>query len=80
MPLISTVVEPVGSYRSYSLLIQKQPGTRGDLINVQVFLPPGATLLDSSPEPTASYTIDQTIIEYDLTLRTDQWITVTYTP
>lgn len=74
------VVEPVGSYRSYSLLIQKQPGTRGDLVNVQVFLPPGATLLDSSPEPTASYTIDQTIIEYDLTLRTDQWITVTYTP
>jgi len=74
------VVEPVGNYRRYSLLIQKQPGTRGDLVNVQVFLPPGAALVDASPEPTASYTIDQTIVEFDLTLRADQWITITYAP
>lgn len=47
---------------------------------MQQFLPPGVVLVDASPEPTASYTIDQTIVEFDLTLRADQWITLTYSP
>jgi len=73
-------VEDFGTYRRYRLLLQKQPGTRGDSVNVQIFLPPGATLVDATPAPTASYTIDQTIIEFDVTLRTDQWVTVIYAP
>ncbi|MBE2271531.1 MAG: DUF4012 domain-containing protein, partial [Anaerolinea sp.] len=75
-----TVLQDFGTYQRYQLLVQKQPGTRGDLVNVQVFLPPGATLVDASPDPTASYTIDQTIIEFDLNLRMDQTVTVIYAP
>jgi len=69
-------VEAFGSYQRYRLLLQKQPGTRGDLVNAQIFLPTGATLVDASPTPTASYTIDQTNIEFDLSLRNDQGATV----
>ena len=72
------LVETMGPYRRYKLLLQKQPGTIGELANVQVTLPPGAEPISVSPEPAASYHLDQSIIEFRVELLTDQWIEVIY--
>ena len=74
------ITELFGTYRRYRLFIQKQPGTRSEPVNLQIFLPPDAELIDASPQPSASYTIDQTIVEFNLSLRTDQWVTLIYEP
>lgn len=73
------LVETMGPYRRYKLLLQKQPGTIGELANVQVTLPPGAKPISMSPEPAANYELDQSIIEFRVDLLTDQWIEVIYT-
>lgn len=72
------LVDTIGPYQRYRLLIQKQPGTPGDAANVQVTLPVGATAIGMTPEPAASYDLDQPIIEFRLMLETDQWIEVIY--
>lgn len=72
------LVESIGPYQRYRLLLQKQPGTLGDAVNVQVSLPAGATAIGITPEPAASYDLDQPILEFRLTLENDQWIEVVY--
>lgn len=72
------VIEQFGSYRRYRLLIQKQPGTHNDPVTVQVRLPDGAQLVDSSPEPAAIYRLEQEVLEFRTTLATDLWIEVIY--
>ncbi len=73
------VVRTDGPYRHYRLLIQKQPGTRGEAISVQVTLPPGARMVSASPEVLASYELERQILEFRVTLETDRWIEVYYT-
>ncbi len=73
------LVERYGDYRVYRLVLQKQPGTMAELVNVQVTLPPGAALIDSDPEPVASYTLEQRILEFRITLTTDQEIEIIFT-
>ncbi|MCP4591365.1 MAG: hypothetical protein GY842_11510, partial [bacterium] len=36
----------------YSLRVQKQPGTTGHPLAVQIRLPEGSVLLDATPQPT----------------------------
>lgn len=72
------VVEPFGEQKRYRLLIQKQPGTPGDEVNVQVTLPEGAQLISISPDPATSYTLDRRILEFKLRLTTDQWIDIIF--
>ncbi len=72
------LVETMGPYRRYRLLLQKQPGTIGELANVQVTLPPGAEMISATPAPAASYQLDQSVLEFRVELLTDQWIEVIY--
>ena len=72
------VVETIGPYKRYRLLIEKQPGTQGDSTSVQVLLPPDARIVGVSPEPVARYELDRPIVEFRAPLVTDQWIEITY--
>jgi hypothetical protein len=72
------VLEPVGDYQRYRLLIQKQPGMRAERVNVQLGLPADARIVSVSPQPAQSYNLDQLILDFRLNLTTDQWIEVTY--
>lgn len=72
------LIETIGPYQRYHLEIQKQPGTAGDTVDVQVTLPANATAIGITPAPAASYNLDRPILEFRLTLETDQWIEVIY--
>ncbi|MBX3063423.1 MAG: DUF4012 domain-containing protein [Anaerolineae bacterium] len=72
------VVESLGPYRRYRLLLQKQPGTRDDPVTIQVTLPANAVMVSVSPEPAASYTLDKPILEFRLTLTSDRQIEIVY--
>lgn len=73
-----TVTTQIGDYYRYRLLIQKQPGTIADGVSVQVTLPAAAGVLRVSPEPRATYTLDQPILEFDFALASDQQIEIIY--
>ena len=72
------LVEQIGPYQRYRLLIQKQPGTQNEAVNVQVTLPEGATAIGITPEAAASYDLERPIIEFRLMLDSDQWVEVIY--
>lgn len=73
------LVEAFGPYRRYELVLQKQPGALPEQVNVQVTLPVGATVIDTNPEPVASYRLEQRILEFKVTLDRDQRIEVIFT-
>jgi hypothetical protein len=73
-PLISSV----GTYKQYRLLLQKQPGTRGEAATVQVILPSSAEIISTTPAAAASYRLDQLILVFRVQLTGDQWISVIY--
>jgi hypothetical protein len=72
------VVENLGSYQRYRLLVQKQPGTRSNALNIQIMLPPGAKLVRSTPQPDASYELEQPILEFRTDLTMDRWVEIIY--
>ncbi|MDZ4763725.1 MAG: DUF4012 domain-containing protein [Chloroflexota bacterium] len=74
----SNVVEPFGTNWRYRLLIQKQPGTRAEPVNVQITLPSGARLIEVSPIPAAQYQLERQLLEFQFELSTDVWIEVVY--
>lgn len=73
-----SLVQPVGDYQRYWLTLQKQTGSTGDIVNVTVFLPPGAVVLSASPPPNQQYFLDSTVYEYNLTLVQSQSIEIIY--
>ena len=73
-----TLIEEFGNYRRYHLLLQKQPGTTGDPVNVQVRLPVGSSVIVATPEPEATFTLEQPILEFRLTLVRDEWVEIIY--
>jgi hypothetical protein len=72
------IVETLGTYKRYRLLIQKQPGTPNIALSVQISLPSGARVITSSPEPAASYVLDQPILEFRPDFTSDSWIEIIY--
>src|SRR5690606_14409030 len=72
------LVEKIGPYQRYRLLIQKQPGTNANPVNMQVTLPAGARPIGISPEPATSYQLDRPILEFRFMLDSDRWIEVIY--
>lgn len=72
------LVEDFGAYKRYRLLLQKQPGTIREQVTAQITLPPGVSIVDTSPAPAAEYSLDQTTLDFRLTLETDQWIEIIY--
>lgn len=73
------LVEKIGRYRVYKLVMQQQPGTPGESVNVQITLPKGTTIVHTSPAAAASYSLDQPILEFRVALLGDQTIEVIYT-
>ena len=59
-------------------VVQKQPGMRAEIVNVQVTLPDGASLVSSTPAPTASYNIERQILEYRFEMTSDLEIEIVY--
>lgn len=72
------LIENFGPYKRYRLLLQKQPGTPGEAANIQITLPPNTKLISTSPEPDASYTLDNLILEYQTNLTSDKWFEVVF--
>lgn len=72
------VVESIGDYRIYRLLVQKQPGLQATNTNVQIRLPEGTTVIDTIPELVATYELEQPIIDFEFVLESDQWVEVVY--
>ncbi|MFW5771679.1 MAG: DUF4012 domain-containing protein [Phototrophicaceae bacterium] len=72
------LIEQIGPYQRYRLLLQRQPGMSPEPVTVQVTLPPGARVVNTSPAPATSYSLEQLVLDFRLTLETDQWIEVTF--
>jgi hypothetical protein len=72
------VVEPLGDFQRYRLLLQKQPGMIAEPVSVQITLPPNANVISTNPSPVASFRLEQTLLEFRATLTTDIWIEVIY--
>lgn len=72
------LVEQFGPYRRYTLTLEKQPGTLSDFATIQVTLPPGTTIISTSPEPSATFEIDSPILEFRVQLVNDETIEIVY--
>jgi hypothetical protein len=72
------IVQALGSYKHYSLLVQKQPGTGSDSLNIQIMLPEKASVISTSPTASASYDLDRPIIEFRSDLTVDRWFEIIY--
>lgn len=72
------VIETIGDYQRYQLLIQKQPGMRAELVNLQISLPPGAVAVSVTPAPATGYSIDRQILEFRLDLLGDTEVEIVY--
>ncbi|GAB4418217.1 MAG: hypothetical protein Kow00106_14180 [Anaerolineae bacterium] len=73
------LVTQQGPYYRYKLLVQKQPGTLAEPLNVQITLPADARTVYTDPSPAASYSLDQPVLEFRLTLESDRTVEVVYT-
>lgn len=73
------LIEQLGPYRRYKLVLQKQPGMLGEFVNVQVTLPKGAHAISISPEAAASYNLENPILEFRVELVKDEAIEIIFT-
>jgi hypothetical protein len=69
----------LGPYRRYRLVLQKQPGMMGEYVSVQVTLPKGARAISTSPEPAASYSLENPVLEFRVELVKDEEIEIIFT-
>jgi hypothetical protein len=69
------ILEKTGDSYRYSLLIQKQPGTKALPVQVTVELPPGAEWVAVDPEPNA---VEGNTLRYQLSLAIDRHIEVIF--
>jgi len=76
--LTKPLVEPLGAYKRYRLLIQKQPGTPANALDVQVSLPSSTSVISTTPDADASYNLDRPILEFRTDLSVDRWIEIIY--
>ena len=72
------LIETLGAYKRYRLLVQKQPGTPTNALDVQVSLPANATVISTTPIASASYNLDRPILEFRTDLSVDRWIEIIY--
>jgi hypothetical protein len=77
---VPDAVQEYGLYRRYQLLLQKQPGTRAERANVQITLPAGSRVVSVTPTPLDIFLLDAPIIEFRLSMLTDQQIEILFEP
>jgi hypothetical protein len=75
---VPPIIETIGAYQRYRLLIQKQAGAYPQDTNIQIALPGNAVIISSTPAADASYYLEQPILDFRLLLDGDQWIEVIY--
>jgi hypothetical protein len=73
--LPDTVLAPEGSAMRYVLYAQKQPGTRGHSLTVEVVLPAGARVLSADPAPAA---VENGVVRWSLVLDVDRQVGVVF--
>ena len=73
------LIQQLGPYRRYKLVVQKQPGMMGEYVSVQVTLPKGAHAISTSPEPAASYNLENPVLEFRVELVKDEEIEIIFT-
>jgi hypothetical protein len=73
------LIEQLGPYRRYKLVLQKQPGMLGEFVNVQVTLPKGARAVNTSPAAAASYHLENPVLEFRVELLKDEEIEIIFT-
>ncbi len=76
--LTRPLIEDFGPYKRYRLLVQKQPGTDANALNIQIMLPANARLISSTPDASANYSLDRPILEFRTDLSVDRWIEIIY--
>ena len=74
----ASVLQDIGDYKQYRLLLQKQPGIRIDGVIVTVSLPDDSTVISVEPEPTNTYELGNPVLEFDMRLLKDEWIEVIF--
>jgi hypothetical protein len=75
---VPNAVQEYGLYQRYQLLIQKQLGTRAERANVQITLPVGSRVISVTPNPSDVFLLDAPILEFRLSLLTDQQIEIIF--
>ena len=73
--LPDTVLAPEGSATRYALYAQKQPGTRGHPLTVEIVLPAGARVLSADPAPAA---VENGVVRWLLVLDVDRHVQVVF--
>lgn len=68
----------IGGYHVYRLLVQKQPGTTAENINLQISLPADAKIISVSPEPATTFALDNLIVDFRLVQKADQWVEIIF--
>lgn len=77
---VPNAVQAYGLYQRYQLLIQKQLGTRAERANVQITLPAGSRVISVTPDPSDIFLLDAPIVEFRLSLLTDQQVEIIFAP
>jgi len=72
------LIEEMGRFGRYKLLIQKQPGIRNEEVAVRVLLPPDAEFIVSTPEAQAVYDVEQVALDFFISLSNDHEIDVIF--
>lgn len=72
------LIDQVGPYQRYRLLLQKQPGSLPMAVSFQMSLPAGTHIVSASPEPDAIFDIENLILDYRIDLTADQWFEIIY--
>lgn len=72
------VVDDIGAYKRYRLLIQKQAGIPTQEVTVQVQLPEGARFISATPEADATFELENLTLDFRLEVVNDMMIEVIY--
>lgn len=72
------LIQDLGAYKRYRLLLQKQPGTDANSVNLQISLPANSQFISSTPTADGSYNLDRPVLEFRTDLSVDRWIEVIY--
>lgn len=78
--ILPDLIDRVGPYSRYRLLLQKQPGMQTETVSVQVSLPSSTRLISVTPEPNAIFDIENRILDFQVTLDSDRWVEIIYEP
>lgn len=73
--LPDTVLAPESAGTRYALYAQKQPGTRGHPLTIEVVLPAGARVVSADPAPAA---VENGVVRWSLVLDIDRQVEVVF--